>query len=232
MSDLPIGPKVEGGPARRPQRISMRGRYVIVRPLQPADDAQSLYDGTHGPGEEALWMYMSEGPFPSRQAFQDYLEKRSKSEDPLSFAIVDIETGRALGHASYLRITPDHRVIEVGNIFLTRSLARTRGATEAMYLMAKHAFEDLGYRRYEWKCNAFNLPSRRAALRLGFAFEGVFLQHMIQKGRSRDTAWFSMLDSDWKAYDKAFQQWLSPGNFSADGLQKERLSSYLKPARP
>ena len=112
------------------------------------------------------------GPFPTISAFRDYLDKRSKSDDPLSFSIVDIETGRALGHASYMRISPEHRVVEVGNIFLTQSFARTRGATEAMYLMAKHVFEDLGYRRYEWKCNALNMVSRRAALRLGFAFEG------------------------------------------------------------
>ena len=172
MSSLPIGPRVEGGPARLPQRVSLRGSYVIVRPLQAAEDAPSLYEGTHGPGEDDFWLYMSEGPFPTISAFRDYLDKRSKSDDPLSFSIVDIETGRAVGHASYMRISPEHRVVEVGNIFLTRSFARTRGATEAMYLMAKHVFEDLGYRRYEWKCNALNMASRRAALRLGFAFEG------------------------------------------------------------
>ncbi len=228
---LPIGPKVESGPARAPQRVSLRGRYVIVRPLHPEDDAQNLYEGTHGPGEEDFWLYMSEGPFPTFQAFQDYLDKRSKSDDPLSFSIVDIETGRAVGHASYMRISPEHRVVEVGNIFLTRSLARTRGATEAMYLMAKHVFEDLNYRRYEWKCNALNAASRRAALRLGFAFEGIFLHHMIQKGRSRDTAWFSILEEEWRIYENAFAHWLFPENFSDAGIQKRPLESYLKPLR-
>ena len=231
MSSLPIGPKVEGGPAPRPQRVTLRGNYVIVRPLQPAEDALSLYEGTHGPGEDDFWLYMSEGPFPGFQEFRDYLDKRSKSDDPLSFSIVDIQTRRALGHASYMRITPEHRVIEVGNIFHTRSLARTRGATEAMYLMAKYAFDDLGYRRYEWKCNALNIPSRRAALRLGFAFEGIFLHHMIQKGRSRDTAWYSILEDEWRVYKNAFSHWLSPENFSDAGKQKHRLEWYLKPLR-
>jgi RimJ/RimL family protein N-acetyltransferase len=231
MSSLPIGPKVEGGPAPRPQRVTLRGNYVIVRPLQPAEDALSLFEGTHGPGEDDFWLYMSEGPFPGFQEFRDYLDKRSKSDDPLSFSIVDIQTGRALGHASYMRITPEHRVIEVGNIFLTRSLARTRGATEAMYLMAKYAFDDLGYRRYEWKCNALNIPSRRAALRLGFAFEGIFLHHMIQKGRSRDTAWYSILEDEWRVYKNAFSHWLSPENFSDVGKQKRPLEWYLKPLR-
>jgi RimJ/RimL family protein N-acetyltransferase len=231
MSSLPIGPKVEGGPAPRPQRVTLRGNYVIVRPLQPAEDALSLYEGTHGTGEDDFWLYMSEGPFPGFKEFRDYLDKRSTSNDPLSFSIVDVQTGRALGHASYMRITPEHRVIEVGNIFLTRSLARTRGATEAMYLMAKYAFDDLGYRRYEWKCNALNIPSRRAALRLGFAFEGIFLHHMIQKGRSRDTAWYSVLEDEWRVYKNAFSHWLSHENFSDVGKQKRPLEWYLKPLR-
>jgi RimJ/RimL family protein N-acetyltransferase len=231
MSSLPIGPKVEGGPAPRPQRVTLRGNYVIVRPLQPAEDALSLYEGTHGTGEDDFWLYMSEGPFPGFKEFREYLDKRSTSNDPLSFSIVDVQTGRALGHASYMRITPEHRVIEVGNIFLTRSLARTRGATEAMYLMAKYAFDDLGYRRYEWKCNALNIPSRRVALRLGFAFEGIFLHHMIQKGRSRDTAWYSILEDEWRVYKNAFSHWLSPENFSDVGKQKRPLEWYLKPLR-
>jgi RimJ/RimL family protein N-acetyltransferase len=231
MSSLPIGPKVEGGPAPRPQRVTLRGNYVIVRPLQPAEDALSLYEGTHGTGEDDFWLYMSEGPFPGFKEFREYLDKRSTSNDPLSFSIVDVQTGRALGHASYMRITPEHRVIEVGNIFLTRSFARTRGATEAMYLMAKYAFDDLGYRRYEWKCNALNIPSRRAALRLGFAFEGIFLHHMIQKGRSRDTAWYSILEDEWRVYKNAFSHWLSPENFSDVGKQKRPLEWYLKPLR-
>ena len=232
MSSLPVGSKVEGGPAQRPARTHLRGRYVTVRPLQPDADAQSLYDGTHGPQQNDFWLYMSEGPFAGVQAFRDYLSKRAKSDDPLSFSIVDAKTDVALGHASFMRIVPEHRVIEVGNIFLTRSLSRTRGATEAMYLMARHIFEDLGYRRYEWKCNALNLPSRKAALRLGFSFEGIFPQHMIQKGHSRDTAWFSMLDNEWPLYKAAYEQWLAPANFDKNGVEHRKLGTYLRIQRP
>jgi RimJ/RimL family protein N-acetyltransferase len=134
-------------------------------------------------------------------------------------------TGIPVGQASYLRIEPRHRVIEVGNIIFTPALQRSSGATEAMYLMARHAFEDLGYRRYEWKCNALNQPSRRAALRLGFHFEGVFRQHMIIKGRNRDTAWFSMMDSEWPLRRANFERWLAPSNFDSDGGQLLSLSN-------
>jgi RimJ/RimL family protein N-acetyltransferase len=147
------------------------------------------------------------------------------SEDPLYFSVVDNSSQLAVGRASYLRIEPKHRCIEVGSILYSPALQRTRGATEAMYLMARYAFDDLGYRRYEWKCNALNEPSRRAALRLGFTFEGIFRQHMIAKGRNRDTAWFSMLDSEWPRRKQAFENWLDPANFSADGIQKQPLSA-------
>src|SRR3984893_15488935 len=187
-SGLPIGPLVNAPPARRPERIVLRGRLVTIAPLDPAKHAESLFSGTHGPDKENIWLYLGDGPFADRGAFRGYLEKRAKSDDPLSFAIVQNASGKALAHAAYMRITPEHRVIEVGNIFYTPAIARSTGATEAMYLMARHVFEDLGYRRYEWKCNALNEPSRRAALRLGFSFEGVFRRHMIQKGRSGDTA--------------------------------------------
>lgn len=209
----------------------MTGRHVIVTPLDPAAHAQHLFDGTHGPDGEAFWLYMSEGPFADVMAFRAHLEKLARSEERLSFSIIDRETGNAVGHASYMRISPEHKVLEVGNIFYTSELARTRGGTEAMYLMARHVFEDLGYRRYEWKCNALNALSRRAALRLGFSFEGIFLQHMIQKGRNRDTAWYSMLDCEWPAYKAAYEQWLSPDNFDGSGTQRRALGELLKRAR-
>jgi RimJ/RimL family protein N-acetyltransferase len=231
VSNLPIGRKVEGGPAKRPTRTTLYGRYVTVRPLDSAADAQTLYEGTHGPDKYGFWRYMSAGPFSDLRTFQDYLDKRARSEDPLSFSVVDKETNDAVGHASFMRITPDHRVIEVGNIFYTSLLARKRGATEAMYLMARHIFEDLGYRRYEWKCDALNLPSRRAALRLGFSYEGLFLQHMIQQGRNRDTAWFSMLDSEWPSYKIAYEQWLAPENFDQSGVEMRGLNTYLQHLR-
>jgi RimJ/RimL family protein N-acetyltransferase len=223
-SGLPIGPETASAPAKRPVRTRLDGRLVTVTAIDPVAHADALYEGTHGPEMEKLWLYLSDGPFPDRTAFRAYLEKRAKSDDPLSFAIVDNSLGNAVGHASYMRITPEHRVIEVGNIFYTPRLARSAAATEAMYLMARHAFEDLDYRRYEWKCNALNEPSRRAALRLGFSFEGIFRQHMIQKGRSRDTAWYAMLDCEWPARKARFEKWLSPDNFDEAGQQRLRLS--------
>jgi RimJ/RimL family protein N-acetyltransferase len=168
---------------------------------------------------------MGDGPFPSREAFRASIENKAVSTDPLYFAVVDNQSSDAVGYASYLRIEPSHRVIEVGNILYTPRLQRTRGATEAMFLMARHAFEDLRYRRYEWKCNALNEPSRRAALRLGFRFEGIFRQHMIIKGRNRDTAWYAMLDGEWPDRKTAFEQWLSPENFDPEGRQIRRLGS-------
>jgi RimJ/RimL family protein N-acetyltransferase len=171
-----------------------------------------------------LWLYLFYGPFASRADFDAYLTQIASLDDPLYYAILDNTSGQAVGHVSYLRIEPSHRCVEVGGILYTPSLQRTPGATEAMYLMARRVFEDLGYRRYEWKCNALNAPSRRAALRLGFTYEGVFRQHMIMKGRNRDTAWFSMLDTEWPARKAAFEQWLDPANFDADGRQKTSLS--------
>jgi RimJ/RimL family protein N-acetyltransferase len=146
--------------------------------------------------------------------------------------ILDAASGLALGHCSYLRMEPKHRVIEVGALMFSPALQRTRGATEAMYLMARHAFEDLGNRRYEWKCNALNAPSRAAALRLGFTFEGIFRQHMIIKGANRDTAWYSMLDKEWPERKAAFERWLHPSNFDAAGRQKTRLSCPLTEPEP
>ena len=203
----------------------MEGRYVSITPLDPALHAQSLYRSSHGSGEEQLWRYLSEGPFPDRAAFDSQLEKKASSEDPLFFAILDKTSENAVGYAAYLRIEPNHRCIEVGSILYTPALQQTPAATEAMYLMARYAFEALGYRRYEWKCNALNARSRGAALRLGFRFEGIFRQHMIIKGRNRDTAWFSMLDSDWPLRRSNFERWLSPANFDTAGRQKQALSS-------
>ncbi len=224
-SGLPIGPEVDSSAARRPARLTLRGRLTTVAPLDPAAHEEALYRGTHGPDREKLWLYLGDGPFSDRAAFRAYLQKRATSDDPLSFTIIDNATGQAAGHASYMRMAPEHRVIEVGNIFYATSLVHSTAGTEAMYLMAKHIFEDLGYRRYEWKCNALNEPSRRAALRLGFSFEGIFRQHMIQKSRSRDTAWFAMLDHEWPLRKARFEKWLRPENFDESGRQRVPLSS-------
>jgi RimJ/RimL family protein N-acetyltransferase len=216
--------QIDPSPAKLPARITLEGRRVSLTPLDPTAHLNSLYENSHGNGAEDLWRYLFEAPFPDRAAFDAHLKQKADSDDPLFFAIVDKRSGLAVGHASYLRITPVHRVIEVGNILFTPPLQKTPGATEAMYLMARHAFEDLGNRRYEWKCDARNAPSRRAALRLGFQFEGIFRQHRIVKGRSRDTAWFAMLDSEWPARKVNFERWLHPSNFDASGNQKESLA--------
>jgi RimJ/RimL family protein N-acetyltransferase len=197
---------------------------VTVAPLNPEEHSKTLYAGTHGAGQARIWAYMGDGPFEDLPAFNRALAHKAESEDPLFFAILDRASGTAVGYASYLRIEPAHRVIEVGNIVYTRSLQRTAGATEAMFLMARHVFEDLGYRRYEWKCNSLHERSRRAALRLGFTFEGLFRQHMIIKGRNRDTAWYSMLDGEWPERRTRFERWLAPANFDAAGRQKAALS--------
>lgn len=220
---LPIEAPVDTQVAKRPERITLEGRYVSLAPLDPVVHGDSLFESTRGPQNEALWLYLFDGPFTDRASFDANLRDKSRSEDPLFFAILDAQSGRALGHAAYMRIEPRHRVIEVGSILYAPPLQKTCGATEAMYLMARHIFEDLGYRRYEWKCNSWNEPSRRAALRLGFTFEGIFRQHMIVKGRNRDTAWFSMLDTEWPDRKARFERWLSPDNFDAAGRQKTPL---------
>jgi RimJ/RimL family protein N-acetyltransferase len=218
-----VDPILAAAPAPRPSRIRLEGRLVDIEPLDPARHADSLWDAVRDPEHDGLWAYLFDGPFGDARSFRESVERKAASEDPLFFAIVDRATGRATGYAAYLRIEPAHRVIEVGGILFTPLLQRTRGATEAMFLMARHAFDELGYRRYEWKCDSRNQPSRRAAERLGFTFEGVFRQHMIIKGRNRDTAWYSMLDSEWPARKAAFERWLAPSNFDEQGRQRTPL---------
>lgn len=220
-----IGAIVAGPPARRPERVRLEGRHIHVVPFEVDQHADALYAASHGPGRAQLWTYLFPEPYPDLDAFRTAYTQAAALQDPLLFALVSADTGTVLGHATYMRIEPVHRVIEVGNILYTPALQRTPAATEAMYLMARHVFEDLGYRRYEWKCNALNAPSQAAARRFGFTFEGVFRQHMIVKGRNRDTAWFSLLDSEWPLAKRAFEAWLAPDNFDAEGRQKERLDS-------
>ena len=221
--ELPIGPEVASHPARLPDRTPIEGHDVILVPIDVAAHGPGLYALSHGPERDAQWVYLWDGPYPSEAAFLENLAQKATSADPFFYSIVERASGRAVGVASFLRIAPKDRVIEVGSILFTPALQRTRGATEAMFLMARHAFDTLGYRRYEWKCNALNAPSRRAASRLGFTFEGIFRQHMIVKGRSRDTAWFAMIDRDWPAIRAAFEAWLDPTNFDADGRQLRPL---------
>ena len=218
-----FSPTLDTTPARRPRPTTLCGRLVTLEPLNASTHGDALYAGSCGEEHADLWTYLFEGPFFDRTHFDAHLEAKSASQDPLFFSMLDNASGMAVGYASYMRIEPVHKVIEVGSILYTPALQRTAGATEAMYLMARHVFEDLGYRRYEWKCNALNAPSQSAALRLGFRFEGILRQHMIVKGHNRDTAWFSMLDSEWPARKQAFENWLDLSNFDDEGRQKAAL---------
>ena len=229
---LPVGPLTDPRPAKRPEKAVLHGRLVDVVPMDPQSHGDSLFQLTCGKDNEHLWTYLMKGPFSDRKEFDAYLRQLAASEDPMCFAIVDKRSARAVGWASYMRIEPAHRVIEVGNVVFSPALRRTAGATEAIYLMARNAFEALGYRRFEWKCNALNAASRRAAQRFGFSFEGIFRQHMIVKGRTRDTAWFSMIDSEWPKRKEAFEAWLQPSNFDEEGRQKTSLSALNGLARP
>lgn len=225
LSGLPIGPEVAVHAAPRPQRIVIEGRFVRLEPLNAGMHAASLWRETHGPAQDARWQYLFEAPFADETAFHAHLVRKAASEDPLFFAIVDRTSGEALGYETLMRIDPANRSIEVGSIIYGSKLQRHAGGTEAQYLLMKYAFDDLGYRRYEWKCNSLNAPSRSAAVRLGFTFEGVFRQHMIIRGRSRDTAWFSIIDSDWPIIKEAFVRWLAPGNFDPQGSQQRSLAT-------
>ena len=223
--NLPVGPVTDPRPAKLPGQVVLHGRLVDLVPLDPPSHGESLFQLTCGTGNENLWTYLLKGPFTDRKEFDGYLRQMAGSGDPMGFAIVESRSARAVGWACYMRIEPAHRVIEVGHVVFSSALRRTAGGTEAIYLMARNAFEALGYRRFEWKCNSLNAASRRAALRFGFAFEGVFRQHMIVKGRSRDTAWFSMTDAEWPKRKEAFEAWLRPSNFDGEGRQKTSLSA-------
>ncbi len=225
-SDRPLGPLLPNWtPPPRPARADLPGRYARLEPLTP-DHAPDFFAAAEG--HDWIWDYMPDGPFAKEADYLAWSERAQRSPDPHFFAIRDLETGKATGVASYLRITPEAGSIEVGNICLTPALQRTRAATEAMALMMGWAF-DAGYRRYEWKCNALNLPSRAAAQRLGFSFEGVFRQAIVVKNRNRDTSWFSVIDSEWPALKQAFDTWLAPENFDEAGQQRVSLSALTAP---
>lgn len=211
-------------PVLSPEPLILRGRYVTLEPLEADRHCPALWEAVRGHDE--VWDWMSEGPYATEADLHRALAGKQASAAAVFFAILPEKAApdRAAGYASYMRIEPAHGVVEVGNILLAPVLQRTRAATEAMYLMARHVFGDLGYRRYEWKCNALNEPSRRAALRLGFSFEGIFRQHMVVKDRNRDTAWFAMLDHEWPARKRAFEEWLDPANFDPTGAQIKKLS--------
>jgi RimJ/RimL family protein N-acetyltransferase len=208
-------------PAPSPGPVTLRGRSVSLEPLDAERHTPALWKAIQGHDE--LWAWLFDGPYSSEEALRQAIREKQAAKSAVFLAILPHATGQAAGYASFMRAEPAHGVVEVGNILLAPVLQRTTAATEAMYLMARHIFDQLGYRRYEWKCNAENLPSRSAAERLGFTFEGVFRQHMVIKGRNRDTAWFAMLDREWPARKKALEAWLDPANFDMDGRQRGSL---------
>jgi RimJ/RimL family protein N-acetyltransferase len=202
--------------------VLLEGRYCRLEPLDPTRHADALFAASTAPGAEDRFRYLWE-PVPDRAMFDEWIRGAAVSEDLLFHGVVDRANGRCEGRQSFLRITPEHGTIEIGAILWGPAIARTRVATEALALYARHAFDALGYRRFEWKCDARNEPSRRAALRFGFTYEGIFRQHMVVKGRNRDTAWFAMTDADWPRVSRELGRWLDPSNFDEDGRQKTRL---------
>jgi RimJ/RimL family protein N-acetyltransferase len=225
----PVGWLVEGWtPPPHPPREPMLGRTCRLEPLDPAGHAADLHAANRRDTEGANWTYLPYGPFEMLEGYVAWANVVSGGADPQFHAVIELSGGRAVGVASYLRIDPAAGSIEVGHIHYSPFLQRTVAATEAMYLMMKRVFE-LGYRRYEWKCNALNAPSRAAAQRLGFSYEGVFRQARVDKGRNRDTAWYAIVDSEWPALDAAFRQWLDPSNFDERGRQRVALRTLTSP---
>jgi len=228
----PIGFEVpDWSPRPWPPRTPMLGIYGRVEPVDPDRHAVDLHAANSLDPDGRNWTYLSREGFAELEAYRDWLVTMTEADDPVLHAIVDESTGKAVGVAAYMRIDPAMGAIEVGNLNFSPLLQRTRLATEAMFLMMRRAFDELGYRRYEWKCDSLNAPSRRAAERLGFSFEGIFRQAIVYKGRNRDTAWFSIVDREWPALRGAFEQWLSTSNFDDSGRQRRRLADLIERAR-
>lgn len=221
----PIGPAVhDWAPRPRPAPTVMEGQYCRLEPVNPARHAADLFAAYSTATDGRVWTYLSSEPFARLEDFTAYLERAAASADPLHFTVIDIATQRAVGTMALMRIDPANGSVEVGFITYSPVLQRTRAATEAQYLLMHHAFDTLGYRRFEWKCDSLNAHSRRAAERFGFSLEGVFRQAVVYKGRSRDTAWFSVIDAEWPRVKAAFIGWLSPDNFDEQGQQRRTLA--------
>lgn len=233
VSERPVGEPVPNWVARpRPAREPMVGHYCRLEPVDVERHGAALYAAFRQTPEDADWTYMFAGPFPDEASYLTHARAMQASEDPQHFAVIDLASGQAVGTLSSMRIDPANGVMEVGNVAYSDLLKRTPAATEAQYLLMCRAFDQLGYRRYEWKCDSLNGPSRAAALRLGFQFEGIFRQAVVYKGRNRDTAWFSIVDGEWPAVREAMTQWLAPDNFDEAGRQRRRLSDLIAALRP
>lgn len=220
----PVGPAVpEWTPRAAPPSTPMTGRYVRVERLDAARHAAALFEANAADANGSHWTYLFDERPATLGAYTEWVVKVSATQDPMFHAIVDLRTGHAAGVAAFMRIDRNHGVIEIGHINFSPALQRTREATEAIYLFMRRAFDELGYRRFEWKCDSLNAPSRTAALRFGFTFEGIFRQAIVYKGRNRDTAWYSITDREWPALKAAYERWLDPANFDAEGRQRQRL---------
>lgn len=218
-------PTLNWQPVAAPARETLKGRYLDLEPLDAARHGNDLWDALQGPeSDPLLWDYLPYGPFTERAAFDSWIAANAASADPQFYAVREKRSGRVTGLLSFLRITPKDGVIEIGHIAFGRVMQRSPASTEAVYLLAKRAF-DLGYRRLEWKCNSRNARSMHAAERLGFVYEGTFRQHMVVKDQNRDSAWFSILDSEWAPRQAAFEAWLAADNFDTEGRQKRALES-------
>ena len=225
----PVGFEVpDWKPVPAPSRVTLSGQYCRIEPLDPDRHARDLFQANSLDTEGLAWTYLAYGPFATFHEYERWLVESAASTDPLFFTIVDQKSGRAVGVSSYLRIDPKQGVIEVGHLNFSPLLQATPAATEAMYLMMRYAFE-LGYRRYEWKCHSMHSKSRRAAVRFGFSYEGIFRQAVVVKGRNRDTAWYAAIDQEWPALKTAFETWLDPNNFDSAGKHKTSLSQYTSP---
>lgn len=225
--DLPVGFPIDNWQScQLPSRQNMQGRFCRVEATDANAHTTGLYKAFGHDSDHRNWTYLPYGPFDNENSFSDWLASVCRGNDPLFHSIIQLETGQPVGLATFMRIVPETGVIETGHIHYSPLMQRTPVATEAMYLMMKRVFEELGYRRYEWKCDSLNEPSRRAAERLGFQYEGLFRQATMYKGRNRDTAWFSIIDSEWPALKQAFESWLQADNFNTDGSQKQSLASF------
>lgn len=225
MNGQPLGQPVVFSPAARPNPATvLRGTRVLLRSPQAEDDAKPLFEASHLPtGDPRIWTYMYDGPYDSVEVFAAALAEKAASPDPQYRTIVQVGDRLPVGLCSYMAMVPEHGTIEIGNIWFAPALQRTAGATEAIYLLVSHAFDELGYRRVEWKCDSLNARSRAAAERFGFQFEGIFLHHRVVKGHNRDTSWYAITDDRWPRLRSAYQQWLSPMNFDAAGNQRNSL---------
>ncbi|MFD1200226.1 GNAT family N-acetyltransferase [Brucella gallinifaecis] len=210
----------------KPERKVLEGHYVRLEPLDAQKHGDELFAASSVDDADRRFTWLFEFPPQTREDFQPWLDKASTSEDPLFFAVIDKASGKVAGRQALMRIDPVHGAIEIGNVYWGPLISRKPAATEAQFLFMQYVFDELGYRRYEWKCNDDNAPSKRAATRFGFQFEGTFRQHMIAKGKNRDSAWFSIIDSEWPALKQAYQAWLARTNFDRDGKQKKKLEEF------